>query len=63
MTNQPLVSVIITTYNRAHMLKGTIDSIIGQTYHNIELIIVSDASFISFDAVSVIVASRSHGES
>jgi glycosyltransferase involved in cell wall biosynthesis len=51
MTNQPLVSVIITTYNRAHMLKGTIDSIIGQTYHNIELIIVSDASTDNTDEI------------
>lgn len=40
----PLVSVIIPTFNRAHVLKRAIDSVYNQTYKNIELIIVNDGS-------------------
>jgi len=40
----PLVSVILTTQNRAQLLKRAIDSVINQTYFNIEIIIVDDAS-------------------
>lgn len=50
INNLPLVSVIITTYNRKDLLKNTIDSILNQTYKNFELIVVdncSDYDFIS----------------
>ena len=40
----PLVSVIIPTYNRAGVIKETINSIINQTYSNFEIIIVDDGS-------------------
>ncbi|WP_428026151.1 glycosyltransferase [Arcobacter sp.] len=40
----PLVSIIITTYNRSNFLKRALDSAITQTYQNIEIIIVDDAS-------------------
>jgi len=43
MTN-PLVSIIISTYNRAHLIGGTLDSIMAQTYSNWECIIVDDGS-------------------
>jgi len=40
----PLVSVIIPTYNREAFLSEAVDSVIGQTYGNWELIIVDDRS-------------------
>jgi glycosyltransferase involved in cell wall biosynthesis len=40
----PLVSVIITNYNYGRFLQGAIDSILAQTYPDIECIIVDDAS-------------------
>lgn len=42
--NNPLVSVIIPTYNRAHLVKRAIDSVLKQTYKNFEIIVVDDAS-------------------
>lgn len=42
--NQPLVSVILPTYNRACLINRSIKSVLNQTYTNIELIIVDDAS-------------------
>lgn len=43
-TNPPLVSVIIPTYGRNERLVEAIRSVIGQTYDNIELLIVDDGS-------------------
>lgn len=40
----PLVSVIIPSYNRAHMLPRAIESLFKQTYTNWEALIVDDAS-------------------
>jgi len=40
----PLVSIIIPTYNRAHLIGETLDSIIAQTYTNWECIVVDDGS-------------------
>lgn len=37
-----LISVIIPTYKRPTFLKRAIDSVLNQTYHNIEIIVVSD---------------------
>ena len=42
--NQPLVSVILPTYNRAHLISRAIKSVLNQTYNKIELIVVDDAS-------------------
>lgn len=41
---QPLVSIIIPTYNRAHLIGETLDSVLAQTYTNWECIIVDDWS-------------------
>lgn len=40
----PLVSIIIPTYNRAHLIGETLDSIIAQTYTHWECIVVDDGS-------------------
>ncbi|MBT0608445.1 glycosyltransferase family 2 protein [Aequorivita echinoideorum] len=48
---QNLVSIIIPTYNRAHLIAETLDSILAQTYTNWECIIVDDGSTDNTDAV------------
>ena len=40
----PRVSVIIATYNRAHLLGRAIESVLGQTYCDFELIVIDDGS-------------------
>ncbi len=42
--NLPLVSVIIPTRNRKIFLRRALESVFGQTYKNIQIIVVDDAS-------------------
>jgi glycosyltransferase involved in cell wall biosynthesis len=42
--NQSIVTICITTYNRARLLPRCLDSVLSQTYKNIEIIIVDDCS-------------------
>ncbi|MBO7244002.1 MAG: glycosyltransferase family 2 protein [Alphaproteobacteria bacterium] len=44
MDHRPLVSVVMPTYNRIHLLPRSIESILNQTYDKFEFIIVDDAS-------------------
>lgn len=41
---QPLVSVVVPVYNGEKFIKRTIDSILNQTYENLEVIVVDDCS-------------------
>jgi glycosyltransferase involved in cell wall biosynthesis len=41
---QPLVSVIIPTYNRAALVREAIDSVLAQQYDRLEVIVVDDGS-------------------
>ena len=44
MTPEPLVSVVIPTYNRSSILYNTIKNVLNQTWEDIQLIIVDDYS-------------------
>lgn len=50
--NKPLVSVVMATYNGARFLREQLDSIINQTYTNLEIVIVDDCS--SDDTVAIL---------
>ena len=43
-TSRPDVSVILPTRNRREELSRAIDSVLGQTHDDLELIVVDDAS-------------------
>lgn len=42
--SNPTISVIIPTYNRASLLNRSIKSVLNQTFHDFELIVVDDGS-------------------
>jgi len=44
VNQEPLVSIIIPTFNRAHLIGETLDSVLAQTYTNWECIVVDDFS-------------------
>ena len=44
MNNQPLVSVVLCTYNGCKFIDEQLQSILAQTYKNLEIVIVDDTS-------------------
>ncbi|WP_349370899.1 glycosyltransferase family A protein [Salinarimonas sp.] len=52
---EPVVSVIVPTYNRARTLARALDGALAQTYRHLEVIVVDDAST---DATEALVRSR-----
>lgn len=64
--NQPLLSIIIPTYNRPHLVGYAVKSALEQTIKDLEVIVVDDASTTPIDLPShpqlrVIHLSQSHG--
>ena len=56
--NTPLVSIIIPNYNHAQYLEKRIDTVLNQTYQNIEVIILDDQS--TDNSLEVIKKYRNH---
>ena len=44
MSEDKKISIILSFYNEERYLKKAIDSVLAQTYHNFELIIINDGS-------------------
>ncbi|OMP95684.1 glycosyltransferase [Raoultella terrigena] len=44
MKDTPLVTIYIPTYNRLNLLKRALESVVNQTYQNLEIIVVDDNS-------------------
>ncbi|RSK40507.1 glycosyltransferase family 2 protein [Mangrovimonas spongiae] len=44
MPKHPLVSIIIPTYNRTHLIGETLNSVLAQTYTNWECLVIDDGS-------------------
>ena len=42
--HKPLISIVLPSYNGEKYLSQSIDSVLGQSYSNLELLIVNDAS-------------------
>jgi glycosyltransferase involved in cell wall biosynthesis len=42
--NYPLISIVVCTYNRAEMLKQTMETIFAQKYRPVEIVVVDDGS-------------------
>ena len=44
LEKEPLVSILMLTYNRAKYIGAAIESVLNQTYQNFELVIIDDGS-------------------
>ncbi|HXE79727.1 MAG TPA: glycosyltransferase family A protein [Vicinamibacterales bacterium] len=52
LPRRPAVTVILPTYNRAHLLRRAVDSALAQTFDDFELLIVDDGSTDETSAVA-----------
>lgn len=43
-SSSPMVSIIILCYNQAHLISRAIESVLNQTYKNIQIVVVDDCS-------------------
>ena len=59
MSTQPLVSVVIATYNMGQYINLAVDSILNQTWQNLEVIVVDDGSQ---DNTSEVIQKYQHNE-
>ena len=60
MTSNSLVTVYITSFNYAHFIRQSIESVLGQTLQDFELIIIDDGS--TDNSRGIIEEYRSHGK-
>jgi cellulose synthase/poly-beta-1,6-N-acetylglucosamine synthase-like glycosyltransferase len=56
----PLVSVVVPTYNRAYCLERTLSSALSQSHRNLEIVVVDDGST---DATEELVSTISRHDS
>ena len=40
----PVISVLIPAYNHEKYIRGTIESVLGQTYRDLEVVVINDGS-------------------
>ena len=43
-SEMPFISFVVTSYNYAHLISETVNSLVAQTYRNFEIIVVDDGS-------------------
>lgn len=55
---QPLISIVLATWNRSGTLRDSVDSALGQTWHNWELLIVDDGSWDDTPAIGELLTAR-----
>jgi len=51
MINSPIFTIVIPTFNRAHLISETINTVLNQTFSDFELIIIDNASTDNTDRI------------